>query len=551
MDIYRIAQRYQQRALRRSNAVLRDIAQGWDQVIDEALVALNKLEETISREPANMAALFRRERLERLIRQIEDELKDVTRLASRATSSAMDELARQGADDAARIAVDFARLPREAARQAMALTSAETPVFELFGRLAPTSAERARQKIISAVALGWSPRRTARELEQTLLIGRTRAELIARTETLRAYREGARARYRAMGVRSYVWLSARQPRTCALCWALDGRIFQSNKPFYTHPGCRCTLAPLLPGAPPPDTGEEAFARLDDETQRDILGPAKFELYKAGKLRLSDLVGERHDTRFGVVRYERPLRELAPASAPKPPTAAPKLRRETTPVSAALEPQVRSQTIARAITDVLAAIDSVHADGQLPRIPIKQVSTASAYGAFVWRDDGPVRVQISDAPARPHYRMTLAHEIGHFLDFIGIGQNSFASRQSDDPSSPYHKWRQAVEQTETVRLLRELATKSVDQIVELRDGSLHRIDRYDLEYANYLLDPSELWARSYAQYIARKSGDPAMREELAEMLRARAGLNLYALWEDEEFAPIMKEMDDLFRSLGWR
>ncbi|MCV5648931.1 hypothetical protein OFN55_40020, partial [Escherichia coli] len=80
---------------------------------------------------------------------------------------------------------------------------------------------------------------------------------------------------------------------------------------------------------------------------------------------------------------------------------------------------------------------------------------------------------------------------------------------------------------------------------------HRIDRYDLEYANYLLDPSELWARSYAQYIARKSGDPAMREELAEMLRARAGLNLYALWEDEEFAPIMKEMDDLFRSLGWR
>ncbi|MCV5625925.1 hypothetical protein OFN31_30300, partial [Escherichia coli] len=83
----------------------------------------------------------------------------------------------------------------------MALTSAETPVFELFGRLAPTSAERARQKIISAVALGWSPRRTARELEQTLLIGRTRAELIARTETLRAYREGARARYRAMGVR--------------------------------------------------------------------------------------------------------------------------------------------------------------------------------------------------------------------------------------------------------------------------------------------------------------------------------------------------------------
>ncbi|MCV5900374.1 hypothetical protein OFN63_30190, partial [Escherichia coli] len=90
MDIYRIAQRYQQRALRRSNAVLRDIAQGWDQVIDEALVALNKLEETISREPANMAALFRRERLERLIRQIEDELKDVTRLASRATSSAMD-----------------------------------------------------------------------------------------------------------------------------------------------------------------------------------------------------------------------------------------------------------------------------------------------------------------------------------------------------------------------------------------------------------------------------------------------------------------------------
>ena len=102
-------------------------------------------------------------------------------------------------------------------------------------------------------------------------IGRYRATLIARTETIWAMNEGAVIGYKQSGVVSQVeWLTAQDERTCQFCEPMDGRVQTLGTSFYEmgtemegrdggllkftaepiehpplHPQCRCSLAPIL------------------------------------------------------------------------------------------------------------------------------------------------------------------------------------------------------------------------------------------------------------------------------------------------------------------
>ena len=78
-------------------------------------------------------------------------------------------------------------------------------------------------------------------------------------------------------------------------------------------------------------------------------------------------------------------------------------------------------------------------------------------------------------------------------------------------------------------------------------------RYQVEhrYIEYLLQNEELWARSYAQFIAVKSAHPDLREHL-DRLRARPERRLYygSQWDEEDFLPILAEIEAVFRQIGW-
>jgi SPP1 gp7 family putative phage head morphogenesis protein len=77
--------------------------------------------------------------------------------------------------------------------------------------------------------------------------GKNRAEVIARTETMRAVNGAARDRYRQEGVEEVEFLAAWDPRTCPECEGLHGKIFPLDKApdLPIHPQCRCTLAPVI------------------------------------------------------------------------------------------------------------------------------------------------------------------------------------------------------------------------------------------------------------------------------------------------------------------
>jgi SPP1 gp7 family putative phage head morphogenesis protein len=90
---------------------------------------------------------------------------------------------------------------------------------------------------------------------QTIFNDEARAQLIAQTESTRAYAEGSQERYRRADVKYVKWNTVRSGTVCPTCEALgkeapapieqgfkaaSGNAFPPN-----HPGCRCWLRPVV------------------------------------------------------------------------------------------------------------------------------------------------------------------------------------------------------------------------------------------------------------------------------------------------------------------
>ncbi len=57
----------------------------------------------------------------------------------------------------------------------------------------------------------------------------------------------------------------------------------------------------------------------------------------------------------------------------------------------------------------------------------------------------------------------------------------------------------------------------------------------------------MWARSYAQYIAVKSKNATMLEELKVYQTSN---EILTQWEDNDFVEIVRAIDELYKVLGW-
>jgi SPP1 gp7 family putative phage head morphogenesis protein len=146
-----------------------------------------------------------------------------------------------------------------------------------------TQYEALKETLMTGIADGESIWTLRKRIEAALEIARNRAEMIARTEVLKASNRGSWLSYRQSGlVEGKAWLATYDQRTCEACSEMDGATMPLDEPFFKkgkphtfsnpgeafegipteggvdmkfdyeeiqhpplHPNCRCTLVAIL------------------------------------------------------------------------------------------------------------------------------------------------------------------------------------------------------------------------------------------------------------------------------------------------------------------
>jgi hypothetical protein len=233
--------------------------------------------------------------------------------------------------------------------------------------LAADAVDAMRRELVRGVAVGASPRETARRLldrvEGEFNGGLTRALTIARTETLDAYRVTSQYTHAANGdvVTGWIWSCTIGPRTCPACLALNGSVHPLDQPGPLDHQCgRCARLPKTKSwrdmginlDEPADTLPDArawYSGLSEDEQVAIMGPSRQKLLSSGKISWDDLATKRPAPAGWRASYApTPVRTLqrkagvpVTPAAPRRPAAKPlpKRRPSTAPLPVPEDPKV--------------------------------------------------------------------------------------------------------------------------------------------------------------------------------------------------------------------
>lgn len=232
----------------------------------------------------------------------------------------------------AQVNLQFNRLPVEATQSLVGVLQDGSPLADLLAELGPATQQGFSDALVTGLVAGFGPAKIAENVRDAFGLGLNRALNISRTETLRAYRAATIMNYQANSdvVKGYRRQSALTVRTCPTCWALHGTWWPLDAPFDEHNSGRCTAIPDtkslaelgITGVPETPVevarGVDVFNTMTEADQRAILGPGKYDLFKAGKITLADMVQQDTHPRWGTTRREASIAEaLANASKAKP------------------------------------------------------------------------------------------------------------------------------------------------------------------------------------------------------------------------------------------
>lgn len=339
-ELLETAERFRADLLRRDSAAAAALARAYmvtwrriEQRLDQLTAQIEQARER--GEDITKSWLYEQDRLETIKRQIAAEIAEFIQFAEQrilAEQQASIERAVADAEQLVRLAlgntptgfsVAWNRLPADALAEFVGFLQDGSPLRTLLDELGVDAGQRFEQALIEAVTLGENPRRTTNRVRDALGGNLTRALRIARQEGIRPYRESTYRSYlnNRHLVRGWIWRAQLSTRTCIVCWAMHGTRHSIDERFASHIACRCAMIPDVvswdelgyPGHPetPLDIqpGIDAFALLDAAEQQAILGPKKYQAYRAKQITLTDLVGIKNSEKWGRSRYERSLAAL--------------------------------------------------------------------------------------------------------------------------------------------------------------------------------------------------------------------------------------------------
>jgi len=215
-----------------------------------------------------------------------------------------------------------------------------------------------------------------------------------------------------------------------------------------------------------------------------------------------------------------------------------------------------------VRTVLHSVDSVHGDEELPTISVQySPPLAGDYAEAAYYYDsslaGALAIRVAYDAETPE--LSFLHELAHFIDHQGLGYHFYSATRSSleamtqsafaSESNPvFSEWREAVSMSEAVTHLQKVINYR-SATVPLADGTEEAVD-IDREYVNYLLEPRELFARSYTQYVVANSHNRVLQGQLNSQ-RQEPLASLYPIyWDDEDFVLIAEAIDSILQQRGW-
>lgn len=145
-------------------------------------------------------------------------------------------------------------------------------------RFAETSAEI----IAAGIAEGRSQDRMVRELRERLGVVKSRADVIVRTESLRAYNEASNNYYAQNGLDTVLYYATADDRSCPICAPRGGQIYKRSEiRVPVHPRCRCYLAPWDPDIAAMDPAYRAAGERHQKEMAEVNTIEPVNLSRAG------------------------------------------------------------------------------------------------------------------------------------------------------------------------------------------------------------------------------------------------------------------------------
>ncbi|MFD4111609.1 phage minor capsid protein [Streptomyces sp. NPDC058650] len=353
---------------------------------------------------------------------------------------------------------------------------------------------------------------------------------------------------------------------------VDATVDQARNAGWNHPNCRCRLVAYLPGltVPQSDTTYDPEAEKERAQQRaierDIRKAKRAEAVAPDEVTAArarrdireaqaDMRAFIRDTGRNRQSYREQLHfadgrgPLAGRSTPRtPPPAPPKPATKPTPspdgpnltvvpppgtrggVNIAISKRTTLGVQARQARAAIAKVHRIPKDTRPVRI-VTASTQAQHLGAYY-----PGRGEIELRSRGPAVQLTAAHEIGHYLDHRLIGRSEVIFESKLPTSHATQEWLAAVRASPSIARLQAILADATD-------------DPVLAAHVKYLLTPAEMWARSYAQWIAVRSGDEAMLLGVEYWLERPDPWTSARQWSTPEFEPIATAIDAMFREKG--
>jgi hypothetical protein len=197
-----------------------------------------------------------------------------------------------------------------------AVNYADSPEMRLaLSQFGENAANHIADLLITGAAQGRNPRQVAGIISDWTNIPYSWAENISRTTQIYAARDATHEGYRANPgiVTGWMWLSAKDRRTCISCWSMDGMIFPITRNLNDHHRGRCTPAPITRASRwniGYRTGRERFAELSEADQRAIFhNNALYDAWRNGDVGWDDMSEPYQNGIFGEMQRASSLSSI--------------------------------------------------------------------------------------------------------------------------------------------------------------------------------------------------------------------------------------------------